>query len=78
MISAAAAERAHRQAAADDFAQGGQVGRDFLQLLHAAAGEPEAGHDLVEDEHARRAPCRAPAGMAESRARAGSGPTLAG
>ena len=39
-----------RQAAADDFAEAGEVGGDLLQLLHAATGEAEAGHDLVEDE----------------------------
>jgi hypothetical protein len=32
-----AAERADRQAAADDFPESGQVGDDLLDLLHAAA-----------------------------------------
>ena len=45
-----AAESADRQAAADDLAQGGQVRRDLLQLLHSAAGQPETGHHLVEDQ----------------------------
>ena len=39
------------QAAADDLAQGRQVGRDSVPSLGTAVGDPEAGHDLVEDEH---------------------------
>lgn len=38
------------QAAADDFAEGGQVGGDAVALLGAAGREPEAGHDLVEEQ----------------------------
>ena len=44
------AEGAAGQAAADDLAEGGQVGLDAVELLRAAEGEAEAGHDLVEDE----------------------------
>ena len=45
----ASAEGAHRQAAADDLAEAGQVGTDAVHLLQAARGEPEGDH-LVEDE----------------------------
>src|SRR5207244_1262324 len=38
------------EAAADDLAERGEVGRDVEALLRAAEGEAEAGHDLVEDE----------------------------
>ena len=47
---ALAAERAHRQTAADDLAEAGQVGFDLVELLCAAEGDAEAGHDLVEDQ----------------------------
>src|SRR5215469_7801144 len=46
----AAAEGAHGEAAADDLAEGGQVGTDAEALLGAAFGDAE-GDDLVEDEH---------------------------
>src|SRR6185312_15351798 len=36
--------------AADDFAETGEIGNDFFQLLHAAPSEPKAGHDFVENE----------------------------
>ncbi len=51
MISALAAEGAHREAAADDLAERGEVGRDAVALLRAAERHAEAGDDLVEDEH---------------------------
>ncbi len=41
---------AHGEAAADDLAQGGQVGGDLEPGLGAAEGHAEAGDDLVEDE----------------------------
>ena len=44
------AEGSAGQAAADDLAQRGQVGRDAVDLLRAAEGDAEAGHDFVEDE----------------------------
>ena len=44
------AERGERQPAADDLAQDGQIGADAEPLLRAAAADPEAGDDLVEDE----------------------------
>ena len=40
----------HRQAAADDLAQARQIGRDAVELLGAAVGNPEPGDDLVEDQ----------------------------
>ena len=39
-----------REAAADDLAEGGQVGDDAVVLLGAAVGEAEARHHLVEDQ----------------------------
>ena len=47
---APAAVGADGQAAADDLAERGEVGRDAVELLRAAAREAEAGHHLVEDE----------------------------
>ena len=46
----APAKRAHRQAAADDFAEATQVRRDAEPLLRAALGQAEAGHHLVENQ----------------------------
>ena len=46
----ATTEGADGQAAADDFAERGEVRRDSVQFLHAAFGDAEAGHDFVEDE----------------------------
>ena len=46
----AAAEGAHRQAAADDLAEGDEVGADPVELAGAARRQPEAGHHLVDDE----------------------------
>ena len=37
------------EATANDFPQAGQVGSDTFPFLHAAQGNTEAGHDLVED-----------------------------
>ncbi len=48
----ASAEGADREAAADDFAHGGEVGGDAGDFLGAAGGEAEAGHDLIENENA--------------------------
>ena len=45
-----AAVSAHRQAPADDLAQRGQVRLDSIELLRAAKGQPEAGHDFVKDQ----------------------------
>src|SRR5581483_9766120 len=45
-----AAISGHRQTAANNFAQGSEVGRGSVQLLGAAKCKPEAGHDLVEDQ----------------------------
>src|SRR3546814_8016826 len=47
---AAAAVGAHRHAAADDLAEGRQVGRDAIARLRAAERDAEAGHHLVEDQ----------------------------
>ncbi len=38
------------QAAADDFAEGGEVGQYVVQLLSAAGRHAEASHDLIEDK----------------------------
>ena len=48
---ALAAEGADGEAAADDLAERGEVGRDAVALLRAAERDAEAGDDLVEDEH---------------------------
>ena len=45
-----AAEGADREAAADDFTEGGEVGGDPDAFLHAARGESESGHDFVKDQ----------------------------
>ena len=50
---AAPADRADRQAAADDLAERGQVGHDVVLGLRAAVAEPEPGDHLVE--HQQRA-----------------------
>jgi hypothetical protein len=47
----AAAEGAHRHAAADDLAERRQVGPDPVELLRAALRDAEAGHHFVEDQH---------------------------
>ena len=64
---ALAAERADREAAADDLAERGEVRRDAVELLRAAERDAEARDDLVEDEHdavlvaqRRAAPARKP------------------
>lgn len=44
------AKGAHGQAAADDFAEAGEVGDDTEDGLGPAGGEAEAGHDFVGDE----------------------------
>ena len=44
------AEGSAGQTAADDLAEGGEVGLDGVDLLGATEGETEAGHDLVEDQ----------------------------
>ena len=49
-MSRAAAERADRQAAADDLAERREIGRTPKLLLGAAARDPERD-DLVEDQH---------------------------
>ena len=54
MISRAAAVGAHRQPAADDLAQAGEVGLAAEDGLRAAEREPEAGHHLVEDQQRAR------------------------
>jgi hypothetical protein len=48
---APAADRAHRQAAADDLAQRGEVRPDAVARLRAAEGDAKPGHHLVEDQH---------------------------
>ncbi|CFO07559.1 Uncharacterised protein [Bordetella pertussis] len=47
----AAAEGAHRHAAADDLGQRGQVRTHAGQALHALRSDAETRHDLVEDQH---------------------------
>ena len=44
------AKRAHGQTATDDFSEGGEIGCDAFELLHAAESEAESRHDFVEDE----------------------------
>ena len=46
-----AAKRANRQAAANHFAQGGQVRCDTVEFLSATEGDTEAGHDLIENQY---------------------------
>ena len=46
----ASAEGSAREAAAEDFAEGGEVGGDVVKLLGSAEGYAEAGHNFVEDE----------------------------
>ena len=45
-----AAEGTDREAAADDFTEGGEIGGDSDAFLHAAGSEAESGHDLVKDQ----------------------------
>ena len=45
-----AAEGADREAAADDFTEGGEVGGDADAFLYPARGETESRHDLVKDQ----------------------------
>ena len=47
---APAAERGAREAAAHHLAEDGEVGRDAVALLRPAAGDPEPGDHLVEDQ----------------------------
>ena len=44
------AVRAHRQPAADDLSEGGQVGKNSVALLRAAERQPKAGHHFVKNE----------------------------
>ena len=69
MMSRRAAVSADGQAAADDLAERGDVGRDAVQLLRAAAREAEAGHHLVEDEQRAVAPRELAQRFEEARAR---------
>src|SRR5690606_39018984 len=46
----AATERRGGQAAPHHLAEGPQVGRDRVEPVPAAGGDPEAGHHLIEDE----------------------------
>ena len=46
------AEGPDRQPAADDLAEGREVGADALAFLDPAGCDAEAGHDLIEDQHA--------------------------
>ena len=46
----ASAEGSAGESAADDLAEGGEVGGDVVELLGPAEGDAEAGHDLVEEE----------------------------
>src|SRR5215813_11685770 len=46
----AAGDRREREAAADDLAQGANIGDDAVIFLRAAVGEAEASDDLVEDQ----------------------------
>ena len=46
----APAERAHRQAAADDFAEARQIRRDAEPFLRAARRQAETGHHFVENQ----------------------------
>ena len=48
---AASAVAAHGQAAADNLAQGGDVGHDAVQPLRPARAHAEAGNHLVENQH---------------------------
>ena len=62
-----AAESGQRQAAADDLPQHGEVGQDAEPLLRAAAGDPEAGDHLVEDEERAGVVARRPQRLQEPR-----------
>ena len=72
---ALAAIGADRHAAADDLAEGGEVGIDAIQLLGAAERDPEAGHHLVEDQ--QRAVARAQVAQVLQVARRAAGCRLA-
>ena len=49
-MSAPAQHGGQGVAAAHDFAHGAEVGRDAVEFLGAAVGQPEAGHHLVENQ----------------------------
>ena len=66
-----AAVGADRQAAADDLAQRGQIGRDAEQRLGAAIGHAKAGHHLVEDQQ-RAVPLRSARARADRNSRVGT------
>ena len=51
-MSAAAAERPDGQAAADNLAEGREVGRDVLALPNTAGSHPKSGHHLIKDQNA--------------------------
>ena len=69
-----AAEGSHRQAAADDLAQGGHVRGHAVQFLGPAVGHPEAGHDLIEDQDDPLLACRARAAPPGNPSRGGTVP----
>ena len=71
---ARAAVGGRRQAAAEHLAHHGQVGLDAEQLLGAAAGDPEAGDHLVEDQQRARLGGRVAEELEEARLPAGPRP----
>ena len=66
---AAAAEGAHGQAAADHLAETPQVGAYPVELRGAAARQPEAGDDLVEDQQRPGTVACRPQALQETRRR---------
>ncbi len=62
------------QPAADDLAEAGEIGRHAVALLRAAAGDPEAGHHLVEDQQRAVLDRTARAALRGSPARAARSP----
>ena len=68
---ALAAEDADGEAAADDFAEGDEVGVERVELAGAAEGNAEAGHDFVDDEESAFAAGEGAEGAEIAGARAG-------
>ena len=68
---ALAAEDADGEAAADDFAEGDEVGVERVELAGAAERDAEAGHDFVDDEQRAFAAGEGAEGLRGSRGRAG-------
>ena len=73
---ALAAEDADRQSAADDFAEGDQVGIEAIQLTGAAQSHAESGHHFVDNEQRAVLSCEGCAGLRGSPDAGGMQPAL--